>query len=490
MSDSSRKPPISFSDVMHASLYQKSWSRRDFLKAAAATTLATLAGGLPRLSLGTEEKREKIAPRADAVILLWMAGGMAHTETFDPKVVEPDYRGKRIYTVRSTFKPIDTVVDNIKISEGLENIAKIMDRGTLIRSFSPPDLGHILHSRHQYHWHTGYVPPQTVDVPHIGSMVAKTLGSRNPDVPAFVHIGQRLDIDGAAEVQAFLTPGFLGGEYAPLLIVHPETAMKAIRPAGDISLDRFRDRNALLNKLVKSSPIGEHGSDYQQESLKIALEKSYQLVNSPRANAFDLSQEPKEVFDAYNTSRFGRGCLLARRLVESGVRFVEVTSEHVPFGNWDTHDNGHRRTEEMKRWIDAPIARLIRDLEERGLLERTLVIIASEFSRISTKNYEDRDRHNKQLIIHKMGHWGLHAHFTKAGSVLMFGGGVKKGHLYGRTADEMPCHTIENPVELADLHATMYHALGIPADLSYEIEKRPFYVTQDGLGKPVMELFA
>lgn len=490
MSTSTKKPHITFSDVMHTSLYGRQWSRRDFLKAAAATTLTTLASGFPRLSLGSEEKKEAIAPTADSVILLWMAGGMAHTETFDPKPLAADYRGKRIYTVMSTFPQIDTSVDNIKFCSGLEQLARVMDRGTLVRSFSPPDLGHILHSRHQYHWHTGYVPPQTVDVPHIGSMVARTLGSRTPDMPAFVHIGQRLDIDGAAEVQAFLTPGFLGGEYAPLLIVNPETAIEAIRPAGGISMERFRNRNALVKKLVAASPVGEYGSDYQRESLKISLQKSFDLVNSPKAKAFDLSLEPKEVFDEYNTSRFGRGCLLARKLVEAGVRFVEVTTEHVPFGNWDTHDNGHKRTVEMKRWIDAPIARLIRDLEERGLLERTLVIVASEFSRIAMKEGEHHDPKNKNLIIHKVGQWGLHAHFTRAGSVLMFGGGIKKGLLYGKTADEVPNQTIENPVELADLHATIYRALGIPADLSYEIEKRPFYVTQDGLGKPVMQLFA
>jgi uncharacterized protein (DUF1501 family) len=490
MKNFNKKNEVTFSDTMHASLYGHAWSRRDFLKAAAATTLTTLASGFPRLSLGSEEKKEALKPTADAVILLWMAGGMAHTETFDPKPVVRDYRGQRIYSVMSTFPQIDTAVDNIKFSQGLENIAQVMDRGTLIRSFSPPDLGHILHSRHQYHWHTGYVPPQTVDVPHIGSMVSRTLGPRSADMPAFVHIGQRLDIDGAAEVQAFLTPGFLGGEYAPLLIVHPETAIDAIGPARGVTLNRFRNRNALVNKLVAASPIAEHGSDFHRESLKIALQKSYDLVNSPKAKAFDLSLEPKEVFDAYNTSRFGRGCLLARRLVESGARFVEVTSEHVPFGNWDTHDDGHRRTVEMKRWIDAPVARLIRDLEERGLLDRTLVVVASEFSRCGLKDGMEQDPGNKSYIIHSINHWGLHAHFTRAGSVLMFGGGIKRGHLYGKTADEVPNHTVENPVELADLHATIYRALGIPADLSYEIEKRPFYVTQDGLGKPVMPLFA
>src|SRR6266576_2041267 len=166
-------------------------NRREFLKTAGAATLSALAAGFPRrLLAGTEEK---INPTADTVIVLWMAGGMAHTETFDPKQYTAFENGLKPEQVLSTFPQIDTVVDNIKLTQGLENIARVMDRGALIRSYTAGDLGFILHSRHQYQWHTGYAPPQTVAAPHIGSVIARALGPRNPAVPAFIDIGQRFD---------------------------------------------------------------------------------------------------------------------------------------------------------------------------------------------------------------------------------------------------------------------------------------------------------
>src|SRR3954463_13725314 len=171
--------------------------RREFLQQMSAATLAALAAGEPR-AFG-EGKVEHPEPTADSCILLWMAGGMAGPETFDPKRYVPFEIGAPASSIMSTFPAIDTAVDNIKISQGLENIARVMDRGTLIRSHVLPDLGFILHSRHQYHWHTGYVPPQTVAAPHIGSWMAKVLGPRNPVMPAFVNVGQRLE--GIGEVE-------------------------------------------------------------------------------------------------------------------------------------------------------------------------------------------------------------------------------------------------------------------------------------------------
>src|SRR5512145_1216546 len=153
-------------------------TRRDFLKSASAATLGALAAGAPRTLL-SEEAGSKITPTADSVIVLWMAGGMAHTETFDPKRHTPYEKGMPSSAYLSTFPSIDTVVDNIKFSQGLENLAKVMDRGTLIRSYTAGDLGFILHSRHQYQWHTGYAPPQTVAAPHLGAIVARTLGPRD-----------------------------------------------------------------------------------------------------------------------------------------------------------------------------------------------------------------------------------------------------------------------------------------------------------------------
>ena len=149
-------------------------SRRGFMGATGAATLAALAGREPRLVRAAEPSAS-----ADALIVLWMAGGMAQTETFDPKRYTPFEPGVRTEKVLSTFPSIDTAVDNIKFSQGLERVARVIDRGAVIRTFQGADLGFILHSRHQYHWHTGYVPPQTVAMPHLGAIISKTLGPRS-----------------------------------------------------------------------------------------------------------------------------------------------------------------------------------------------------------------------------------------------------------------------------------------------------------------------
>jgi len=465
--------------------FNNKWDRRKFLKTCSAAGLGTLLSTYPN-TLFSSQNKKFFNGTADRVILLWMAGGMAHTETFDPKPMLEYSKGVRSNFIRSTFPTIDTSVDNIKFSKGLENIAKIIDKGTVIRSFSPPDLGHVLHARHQYHFHTGYAPPLTVNAPHIGSVISKSLGSINDQMPSFVHIGQRLNIDGSPEVKAFLTPGFLGFEYAPLLVPFPSDAKKIIKPIIDNS--RFINRNKLYKDLLKNSPIGEFGSDYQKESLLRAFDNSHRIISSESSKAFDLSLEPKKTYDYYNTGRFGLGCLLAKRLVKEGVRFVEVTSEHVPFGNWDTHENGHTKTKDMKKLIDRPVSQLIKDLDESGLLKNTLVILASEFSRTTALDPSGIHKDNQKYILKKKSQYGLHKHFIKAGSVLMFGGGAKKGFVYGKSSDQVPCPTIENPVIVEDLHATIFHALGIPADLSYEVERRPFYVTKDGKGKLIKDL--
>jgi hypothetical protein len=465
--------------------------RRDFLKTAGAVTLSALAAGYPE-AVRAAETEPKIPSTADTVIVLWMGGGMAHTETFDPKRYTPYEKGLPSNKVLSTFPSIPTAVDGIRFSEGLEKTAAVMDRGTLIRTYTGPDLGFILHSRHQFYWHTGYAPPQTVACPHLGAFIARTLGPKNPAVPAFINIGQRFDVGEGEELKAFTTAGFLGSEFGPFNLPYPEQAVEAVRPPRGMSPSRFESREKFYRKLVKDSPVNKYGSDYQKESLLRSLDNAYRLLSSPAAKAFDLTLEPKASYDVYNTGRFGLGCLLARRLTEAGARYIEVTTEYVPFFGWDTHDNGHTRLVEMKRQIDAPIAQLVRDLETRGLLDRTLIVLASEFSRDMMMEGKPSSPIKNQVevpdVMTEPKHYGMHRHFTDAGSVLMFGGGVKKGHLYGLTADERPCKTIEKPVVIEDLHATIYRTLGISPKQAYVVEKRPFYVTRDGVGKPIGEI--
>jgi hypothetical protein len=493
------------------------WTRRDFLKTASAATLAAMAAGAPRSVLAAEPA-EKIKPTADRVIVLWMAGGMAHTETFDPKRYTPFTAGMNPNDVLSTFPEIPTNVDGVKFSAGLENLAQVMDKATLIRGMQAADLGFILHSRHQFNWHTGYVPPQTVAAPHLGAWMARTIGPLNPAVPAFINIGQRFDLGEGEELKAFTTGGFLGSEYGPFNVAFPEQAADAVNPPAGMSPGRFENRNALYKKLIESSPVAREASGYQKESLMRSMDNAHRLLSSPAAKAFDLSLEPldhvRKYFPGYERGmrfdaprdrfgakyeegmigRFGLGCLLARRLCEVGARYIEVTTEYIPFLNWDTHENGHSRLEGMKKSIDAPIAQLVRDLEERGLLDRTLIVLASEFSRDMMVEGKPEKKVKDQVevpqVINEMKHYGMHRHFTAAGSVLMFGGGMKRGYVHGVTADERPCRTIKDPVSISDLHATIYRAVGIPPTHAYEVEKRPFYVTSDGKGKPVMPLFA
>jgi len=471
------------------------WNRREFLKKSSAATLATLAAGAPVASLLSScGKGSKIDATADTVILLWMAGGMAHTETFDPKAYIPFEKGMESNRVLSTFPSFPTALDGIKFSEGLQSIGKVMDKGTLIRSYVAADMGFILHSRHQYHWHTCYEPPQTVAAPHIGAWIANQLGPKNPVIPAFIDIGQRFSVGEAEELKAFHTAGFLGNEFGPFLIPDPSQGLECARPPVGMDAKRFERRNQLYDSLINKSPVGEFGSDYQKESLRRSMEQAYMLLNSPEAKAFDLSLEPKEIYDIYNTGRFGLGCLLARRLTQQGARFISVTTEYEPFKGFDTHENGHTRMVDMKKMIDGPVAQLVKDLDKSGHLNRTLIILASEFSRDMMVEGRPgatvKEQVDQPNVVSDLKFYGMHRHFTDGCSILMFGGGIKKGFVYGKTADERPCKTIESPVKIDQIHQTIYHALGIPPDTQYEVEKRPFYTTPDGKGERIKEIMA
>lgn len=473
-------------------------ARRRFLQQLMLGSAAALMANEPRRLQAAPNGDVIIQPKAkaDSCILLWMGGGMAAPDTFDPKKYVPFEQGVPVAKVESTFPAIDTVVDHIKITQGLEQIAQVMDRGTLVRSHVLPDLGSILHSRHQYHWHTGYVPPQTVACPHIGAWMARVLGPLNPVIPPFINIGQRLEgVGEQEELKAFTTAGFFGSEYGPMNLPVPEVAAESVRPPKGMQPGRFGDRYKLYRKLVDRTPQREYLSDYQQESLVRSMDNAHRLLSSKERAAFDIALEPKESYEKYDTGRFGRGCLLARRLVENGARYVEVTTEYVPFLHWDTHANGHTTLKRMKEEIDRPIAQLILDLEARGLLDRTLVILASEFSRDMIMEGRPGSNANDQAtekvdVLQELKHYGQHRHFTGGASIMLWGGGVKKGHLYGASAPERPFLAIQDPLTVTDLHATIFTAMGISPKTVFEVEKRPFYATEDGLGKPALGLFA
>src|SRR5206468_8701248 len=237
-----------------------------------AAAVATLAAGETRPALAGEQIVHP-RPSADICILLWMAGGMAAPETFDPKRYTPFEVGVPSERILCTFPSISTALDGVRISQGLEHVAGVLDRGTLIRAHVVADLGHILHSRHQYHWHTGYVPPQTVACPHLGSWVARVRGPLNPAIPAFINIGQRLEgVGESEELKAFTTGGFFGSEYGPFNLPFPTDAAAAVRPPRGMTAERFAARQARYRELLRQSPVGELAGDHHHESMLRAFE--------------------------------------------------------------------------------------------------------------------------------------------------------------------------------------------------------------------------
>ena len=319
--------------------------------------------------------------------------------------------------------------------------------------------------------------------------MARVLGPLNPVMPPFINIGQRLEgVGEQEELKAFTTAGFFGSEYGLMNLPYPEEAAQSVRPPKGKDPGRFVNRHKLFRTLIEQSPDKQYVGDFQRESQLRSIENAYRLLSAKEREAFDISLEPKESYEKYDTGRNGRGCLLARRLVENGARFVEVTTEYVPFLNWDTHANGHTTLQAMKQKIDRPIAQLIRDLESRGLLNRTLVILASEFSRDIIMEGKPGSNANDQATenvetLQALKHYGQHRHFTGGSCVVMWGGGVKRGHIYGAPAGEHPFVAIENPLTVSDLHATVFTAMGISPKTAFDVEKRPFYATEDGHGQ-------
>jgi hypothetical protein len=244
------------------------------------------------------------------------------------------------------------------------------------------------------------------------------------------------------------------------------------------------------------------------------MEQARAMMDSPVKRAFEYAKEEKPaMLEAYEPKitadelldkkyyfgrRFGHGLLLARRLVERGARFVQVEYQYGPFKGFDTHEDGATRLVELKKQIDGPIAQLVRDLDDCGLLSRTLVVVATEFGRTIANQPKAgvepigfaEQQTGKDLLIESEKMYGFHGHFSSANSLLFFGGGFQQGLVYGRTADEHPMVPIENPVALSDVHATIYHALGIAPDTAYVTEGRPFHVTKDGKGRPIEALLA
>jgi hypothetical protein len=493
-------------------------TRREFIKAGAVTAAGLGWGGRALAAVEAAAKTDaiaKLAAKADAMIHISLPGGVAQTDTWDPKKFTPYTKGMKGSDLLGTCESIPTAADGIRLGKGLEHMAAVMDRATILRSLTNETKFGAIHLKAQYYLQTGFLFPTGVKTPSLGAAIARTMGRRNPQVPAYIYIGR--DIDTSDEEKLFISeylgPGFYGVNYAPFMIPDPARGLATLNAVAGMKMDRLDRRQEYLRSITGLTEPELQEANKVKDYLKV-MEDARAMMDSPVKKAFDYAKEEKpEVIKAYEPeitaaelldktyyhgNRFAHGCLLARRLVEAGARYIQVEYQYAPFKGFDMHESGRDRMNEMKRQIDKPIARLIRDLDERGLLDRTLVMITTEFGRtIASEPSAGKEpdgfaeRHTgEKLIIESEKMYGFHGHFSSGNSLLFFGGGFKKGFVYGKTADVHPMLPIEKPVRLEDVHATVYQTLGIPANTSYVTEGRPFYVTKDGKGVAIAGLLA
>jgi hypothetical protein len=387
-------------------------TRRDFLKLTAAGVFApALSGWLPLLAKAAAEKKAS----AKSCILLWMDGGPSHKDTFDLK---PDSKGA------GNFKPIKTSAPGIEISEHLPKIAQVMNHGVLVRSMTTPEGAH---PRAKYYMHTGYREGQGgVTYPSLGSITSKELGASEGSMPNYVAINNRS-----------YGSGFLGPKHQPLLITDPNRGVEDLKAI--VSGSQFDNRVNLLEQMEQA-----FHREYSADSIidhKTTYERAVKLMQSKEAKAFDLSNEPSANKARYGSGRFAEGVIMARRLVEVGVPFVEVN-----LGGWDTHQDNFNRVKTLSGQVDPALAALVNDLEERGRLDSTLILWMGEFGR--TPNINTR------------GAQPGRDHYPRAWSLAMFGGGIKGGMVVGKT-DKEGASITDHPTTAQDFLATVCELLGI-----------------------------
>jgi hypothetical protein len=360
---------------------------------------------------------EDLRKRGMACILLWMSGGPSQFETFSPK---PGHENG------GETKAISTAVSGIQIADSLPKCAAAMNDIAIIRSMTSKEGSH---PRATFLLHHGYLPMGGVKFPTLGSHVAQQIGTRGFDLPSFVRIGGRGTDAGGA--------GFLGVDYDPFILQNPEAKPENTQPATRD--ERYARRMKMLEQ-VEANFGKVEGTDLVADHQKL-IKKSSKMILSPKMEAFDLGREPDKMHDAYGRTKFGAGCLLARRLVEAGVTFVEVNQD-----GWDTHDNNFERVKTNNGAIDQPMAQLISDLKQRGMLDKTLVIWMGEFGRTPRINAR-----------------GGRDHYPRAFNVALAGGGIRGGQVVGET-DAGGEDVTKRPVAVSDLFRTIYTTLGINAD--------------------------
>jgi hypothetical protein len=415
-------------------------SRRTFLRglAAGAAGLGVL-GWKDTVALHADELRR----RGMACILLFMRGGPSQLETFDPKP-GTEHGGPT--------RASSTAASGVQIAEHWSRVAAAMKDIAVVRSMTNREGEH---ARAAYQLHTGYVPGGGVKHPSIGSLVASELGAADFDLPHFVSIGNRATTVGS---------GFLGMQFAPFVVANAEQMPGNVELPQGVNSARFGRRLDLLKDLEQD--FASAGGAPRVTAHQTLYGSAAQMVLSPRLKAFDVRDEKDAVRDRYGRNAFGQGCLLARRLVEQGVTFVEVESN-----GWDTHQDNFNRVNSLSETVDPAFAALVTDLKERGMLERTLVIWMGEFGRTPRINPNTgRD------------------HYPRAFNVALAGAGIRGGQVIGATSAD-GTDVKERPVGVADLFCTFCQALKInPRKENMSPVGRPIKIV-DG-GQPVKELFA
>lgn len=426
---------------------QDEFSRRQFMRRMAQATLSVTIAPLIGSHVASAADFTPTRPRAArSVIFLMMSGGMSHLDTFDVMGKKKDVMGET--------EAIPTSVTGIQLSKNLPKTAKMMHH---IALFNGMNTTQGAHEQGQYLMERSYVMRGTIVHPAIGSWVVRLGGKRNGNLPGFVAVST--DPNNASG-------GFMGAKFSGVPIGEPGQGLQDSMKPGSVSESDFNKRLSLADALnkqfhtqVSHASIREHANLYND---------ALRLMKCEDLKAFDVKQEPTEVKDLYGPSRFGQGCMLARRLVEHGVRYVQVT-----LGGWDTHYDNFTAVAARAKELDGGLAALLQDLHRRGMLQDTLVALGTEFGRtpeIVTEHENGRD------------------HFPQAFTCLMAGGGIKGGTIYGRK-DDRGARVTENMTSPQDFNATIAHALGLPVDqVVISPSGRPFTIADKG--KPVAELFS
>jgi hypothetical protein len=425
--------------------------RREFLASSAAA-----AGSLALASSAVgEDKAASPLGKAEHCIFVWLGGGAGQIDTFDPKP-QGDPKAKK---PGSYYASIDTAIPGVQVCEHLRQCAQVLDRFVLVRSVHHEVIDE--HAAAVNRLHTGRPTSGTIVYPSVGSIVAHERGAAGEGVPAYVLIGYPNFTRG---------PGFLGARHGYVYLTDTDSGPAGLSRPPEITADRQARREALLGK-VREEYLGRTLGDSLVQQYDTTLGEALRLSGPQFKRIFELSQEPASLRDAYG-GEFGQRCLLSRRLVEAGVRFIEV-SHNLNFLNgtgWDVHNDGILRQHALIQELDTALATLVRDLEEKRLLDKTLIVVATEFGRPAG-----------------FDGGGGRGHHSKAFTCVLAGGGLKTGQAIG-TTDELAMTITSRPVSVPDLHATIHAALGINPKGLLHAGDRPVPIT-DG-GTAISELFS